>query len=197
MTTTTHRSVLDAVIRIIAERGLDGVSIREVAGAAGVSIGTVQYYGRSKDDLLVAAFEDVVETIGTRWSAEAAKGKVAVALRDAIMANLPLDEERAREGRVYIAFLARAAVDPRLAAVQQRFLAAQRTACAQGFRIAVDRGQAQPGLDPVRAAATTVALVDGLLVQLLTDPSGLSHALVLKIIKDHLARYLLPRSHRR
>ncbi|HEY9293386.1 MAG TPA: TetR/AcrR family transcriptional regulator [Microlunatus sp.] len=193
MTTTTRRSVLDSVIRIVADRGLDGVSIRGVAAAAGVSIGTVQYYGRSKDDLLVAAFEEVADAIGARWSAEAAEGRVDVALREAILENLPLDEQRSREGRVYLAFIARAAVHPRLAEVQQRFLTGQREACAEGYRIAIERRQARKGLDPDRAAAATVALVDGLLVQMLTDPDGLPADLALSVLDQQLAQYLTTR----
>jgi AcrR family transcriptional regulator len=49
---------------IVAERGLDDVSVREVASAAGVSIGTVQHYFRTKDDMLFTAFQDVVRSAG-------------------------------------------------------------------------------------------------------------------------------------
>jgi AcrR family transcriptional regulator len=161
-----------------------------VAAAAGVSIGTVQYYGRTKDDLLVAAFEEVAEAIGGRWSSEAAQGRVGVAHRDAILENLPLDDQRAREGRVYLAFVARAAVHPRLAEVQQRFRAGQREACARGYRIAIRRRQARKGLDPELAAAATVALVDGLLMQKLTDPNGLPADVALAVLDQQLAQYL-------
>ncbi len=55
--TNSRQRVLDALVALIAERGLDQVNFREVAAAADVSIGTVQYYCRSKDEMLRMAWE--------------------------------------------------------------------------------------------------------------------------------------------
>ena len=52
-----------------------------------------------------------------------------------------------------------------------------------------DTGEAAPGLDPVLAAATTAALIDGLLLHLLTDPAGLPPGAAIAALDAHLARH--------
>lgn len=48
----TRQRILDATTRILAERGLQGLSIRRVAGESEYAPGTVYLYFENKDDLL-------------------------------------------------------------------------------------------------------------------------------------------------
>lgn len=48
--------IADATIRIIASRGLDAVSVREVAKESGFAPGSVQYHAPNKEILLAHAF---------------------------------------------------------------------------------------------------------------------------------------------
>ena len=50
--------LVEAAIRVIAQRGFDQATVRDIAQAAGASNGSVHYYFKSKDDLLQAAFEE-------------------------------------------------------------------------------------------------------------------------------------------
>lgn len=56
-----RHEILLGVWRVIAERGLDAVSIRSVATAAGVSPGRVQHYFASKQELVRASVAHVIE----------------------------------------------------------------------------------------------------------------------------------------
>lgn len=49
-------TIADATIRIIASRGLDAVSVREVAKKSGFAAGSVQYHAPNRDTLLAHAF---------------------------------------------------------------------------------------------------------------------------------------------
>ncbi|TDB84804.1 TetR family transcriptional regulator [Actinomadura sp. KC216] len=49
--------IADAVLAIVAERGLPAVSLTEVAAQAGVSAGRVQHYFPTKQKLIEAAFD--------------------------------------------------------------------------------------------------------------------------------------------
>ena len=190
MNDSARQRLLDALVAITAERGLDQVSIREVAAAAGVSIGTVQYYCRSKDEMLRMAFEYVIGRIIARSTGVERTGTVGSALRRGILESLPLDEDRGVEARVYLAFAARAAVSPELARVQHSFQTEMRGLCAQAFSLAVDQGQAVADFDPDTAAAATAALVDGLLLHLLTDPTGLPADTAVAVLDAHLRAYV-------
>lgn len=171
-----RRELADALLRITADRGLDEVSIREVAAEAGVSIGTVQHYFPTKDDLLLFAFQHIANQIVARVATIDTNGTVSQVLRRFLSQLLPLDEQRAVEGRVYLAFAARAAVVPYLAAVQSQTLAQIRTACADAIRRGQEVGETPASVDPDREAAVVVAVADGLLLHVLTDPEGLPPA---------------------
>ena len=51
---TARARIRDAALRLFAERGLDGATIRDIARAAGVSGGLVRHHFGSKDDLRAA-----------------------------------------------------------------------------------------------------------------------------------------------
>lgn len=56
----TNRRVLDAVGRIVAERGVEGIRIREIAAEAGLSPGSVLYHFPDNSQLLYAVHVDTV-----------------------------------------------------------------------------------------------------------------------------------------
>lgn len=100
--------VLEAVVEVIAERGLEGATMRNV-GAAGISLAQVQYYFRSKDELVAAAFRHVIELFDLKLATVDLSGPPRRVLRQALELWLPLDETRARDARVWLAFSAAAA----------------------------------------------------------------------------------------
>ena len=51
---TARARIRDAALRLFAERGLDGTTIRDIARAAGVSGGLIRHHFGSKDDLRAA-----------------------------------------------------------------------------------------------------------------------------------------------
>lgn len=53
-------AILHAVWQVIAERGVSAVSMRNVAAAAGVSVGQIQYWFRTKDELLRASLDEML-----------------------------------------------------------------------------------------------------------------------------------------
>ncbi|MFB9834047.1 TetR/AcrR family transcriptional regulator [Actinoallomurus acaciae] len=190
--TDRRQRLLDALVEITAERGLDHVSIREVAAAADVSIGTVQYYCRTKDEMVLMAWESLAEKIIVRamGGLDRTAGTVKECVRRVVLELLPLDEPRNVESRVYLAFAARAAVSAPLAEVQHSLLGELRGYLARAFARAKDEGEAAPGLEPDAAAATTAALVDGLLLHMLTDRGGLPPDSAVAAMDAHLDRLL-------
>jgi DNA-binding transcriptional regulator YbjK len=51
-----RRGILEAVLRLIAEGGVDAVTHRRVAAEAGVPLGSTTYYFRSREELVLEAF---------------------------------------------------------------------------------------------------------------------------------------------
>src|SRR5690348_14257805 len=59
--------ILDAAVRVIAERGIDGARLADIAEAAGVSLGLVQHYFRHRRRLLLEVFRREEERISETW----------------------------------------------------------------------------------------------------------------------------------
>ena len=54
---TARARIRDAALRLFAERGVDGATIRDIAAAAGVSLGLVRHHFGAKDELRAACDE--------------------------------------------------------------------------------------------------------------------------------------------
>lgn len=54
---TRRNQLLDIALALFAERGVENVSIKDLAAEAGVAQGLIYHYFRSKDDLLAAVFQ--------------------------------------------------------------------------------------------------------------------------------------------
>lgn len=102
--------ILGAVLDVLAEQGVDKLSIRTVAQTAGVSPAQVQYYFRTRRDLIRAGFA---------YSSNQFLAAVAAAeprtLSELVLHWLPLDEARERRARVWLAYTEMAARDAQLA----------------------------------------------------------------------------------
>jgi AcrR family transcriptional regulator len=178
----------DVLLSIAATRGLDQVSVREVAAAAGVSIGTVQHYFATKDEMLVFAFRQVVARTQARVAGLDAGAGVRRALGAALRELLPLDQARLAECRVYLAFAARAATAPVLAAVQQETLAVIHADLKQALTAATqDRA---PGLDTALEARPLLAVADGLMFDAVSAPGTLTPAELEAALDAYLDRLL-------
>ena len=153
-------AVTDALLHIVAERGLDQVSVREVAAGANVSIGTVQHYFRTKDRMLAAAYEEVVRRIRSRLEAVKLGADVRQNLSAVLAELLPLDARRVAESRVHLAFAARAATMPELARTQRVALAEIHRAVTQVF--ATVWGDHASRATCTLAAHAAIAAADGL-----------------------------------
>jgi len=184
------RELTDVLLRITATRGLDQVSVREVASAAGVSIGAVQHYFATKDEMLVFAFRQVVERTRARVAGIDAGPGPRRALGAALRQLLPLDQARLAECRVYLAFAARAATTPALAALQREALSAIQAELEQALSAATAARTRGPGLDTVLEARLLLAVVDGLMFDAVSAPGTLTPADLEAALDTHLDRLL-------
>ncbi|HWC23553.1 MAG TPA: TetR/AcrR family transcriptional regulator [Flexivirga sp.] len=155
--------LVETVCSIIATEGLDAATVREVASAAGVSIGAVQHHFRTKDEMLVAAFRHVVETTEKRVAAVELGTEVRQNLSAILRELLPLDDIRFQEAKVYVAFAARATTSPALAVIQRSTLDHIGTQLAEAFRAAAKRSGARTTAAAARREAELLlAVTDGL-----------------------------------
>ncbi|RKR85982.1 TetR family transcriptional regulator [Micromonospora pisi] len=153
--------IADALMRVAADQGLEAVSLRHVAAAAGVSSGMVQHYFRTKDEMMAFALDVVRDRNQVRVTEALARlgeqPPPRLLLRTMIATLLPLDEHTRADGRVALAFLAYTAVRPAAASALR-----EETAQLVGFIAGL-----LPGRNPDADAAGLLALMEGLGVYLL------------------------------
>jgi AcrR family transcriptional regulator len=149
----------------------------------------VQHHFATKDEMLVFAFRQVVERTRARVAGLDARTGPREALAAALRELLPLDEARLAECRVYVAFAARAATSPDLAAVQRETLAAIHAELRQALRA---EPASRPGarLDPDVEARMLPAVTDGLVLDAVSAPGTLGRADLETALDAYLDRLL-------
>lgn len=189
----TRLRLADAVLAVVADRGLEAATVREVATTAGMSIGAVQHHYPTKDAMLVGAFERVIEATEARLAAVQLGGDVRRNLGRVLRELLPLDETRLAESRVYLAFAARAASSPRLSAVQQSLQERLLDGLTHALSTASREGRGPTNGPALRArddAELLLAVADGLAFDATSNPLGADPRRTARLLDRYLARLL-------
>ncbi|MFD7731844.1 TetR/AcrR family transcriptional regulator [Kitasatospora phosalacinea] len=162
--------IAEAVCLLADEHGLEGVTLRDVAARAQVSMGAVQRCFRSKEEMLVFTLGNIGERITERARARLVRSpaqSAATALGHAVTEVALLREEHRTEARVWLAFVAQAAVSRPLAdTLRASYAALQQTFTRLIREAGESAGHAAPA-DPEREARTLLALADGLTTHVL------------------------------
>jgi AcrR family transcriptional regulator len=95
--------VVEAAFRVIARDGLSGTSMRAVAKEAGCTIGLINHWFSSRDDLIEATFDQAITMEMERVTEIATDPSSYI---DAASQFLPVDERRRDEAKIWIAFYA-------------------------------------------------------------------------------------------
>jgi AcrR family transcriptional regulator len=102
--------MLEEAVKLFAERGPGNTSVRDVAGAAGVSLAMVHHYFGSKDELYDACIEATYEELAS-MKGELARELAAAAPLEELFSRAVVTSYRfAREHRTAVRLLVRAAV---------------------------------------------------------------------------------------
>jgi AcrR family transcriptional regulator len=197
--TERRRQIADALLRTAAERGLHATGMREVAAEAGVSLRLVQYYFGTKEELLLAAMQQLAAQFSDRAMArirQSRQGDGPASPRAIIAAilteGLPADDERRTFTILYTAYFALSLTEPALAiAPLVKNSSAVIDVVAAQLRAAKAASDTPADLDPDLEAVSLLALSAGLGQSVLGGHSSPGQAQA--VIDYHLDR-LFPAS---
>jgi AcrR family transcriptional regulator len=197
-----RQQILDSVIALLAQRGVDRASLRTVSDAIGVSHTALRHYFSSRDELLVEAYRThearaagdgpAADESAVGMIIEAAERNRSIPGLVELYATLTTDALQEQHA------LTREFVQGRFRSL--RALLAERIAEGQQARdgqLAHDGQLArggQPsavggaGIDPMDAAALVIAASDGLQIQWLLDPDAVDVGRSLAILDRLLPR---------
>ncbi len=184
--------IVSATWEAIAAAGLDGATMRAIADRAGCTTGRLTHYFSGREEILTLALRRVHEDAAARMIRAAAGRSGSAALRAVLLEALPLDDDRRREWRVWLAFWARATVDEQLRAENEQRYGEWRGMVDRLLRDAV------PDLTAAERAARVgelVVLVDGIGVQETLAPASdraERAAAVRRVVDSAVARAVQP-----
>ncbi len=166
-----QRQLIDATVTSIGRRGYAGTTLTHVAGAAGLSAGIVNFYFKSKEQLLLATLEQIAEEYETFWNeAVAAAGESPAAPLDAMIeADFHPAIFTHEKVSVWFAFWAEAQSQPSyrrlVSKLESRYFESARAMCQR----LIDQG-GYAGIDAGAVAAGLNAMIDGFWLDFLIDP---------------------------
>src|SRR4051794_28190875 len=103
-----REQLAESVWRVVARDGLEGATIRGIATETGWSAGSLAHYFTDKDDILDSALRIAYERIAARWDARLEGLTGIAALRELVLDNLPLDDQRELETEFLMNYWSRA-----------------------------------------------------------------------------------------
>ena len=113
--------IVHALWQVIYLKGIDGVSFRSVAEAAGISIGRVQHYFPSRSELILEGCRQIVDSAeaagpeGADAPSDPGSAKAVSALREFCFAFIPTGETMRIGASVWYTYVARAVMDEQIA----------------------------------------------------------------------------------
>lgn len=165
--TERHRRIADAIWRLTADGGLDALTMRNVAAAAGMSLGRLQHYHPTKDDLLGLAFDLVRERTLAPPQPAGDDEPPGHAVHRLLAPLLPTDAGHEPVARANLGQLGLAARHPTYAAAHQKTHAERQALLVAELRAGQRRGEVAVDRDVDADARTLLALVDGLAAHVL------------------------------
>jgi AcrR family transcriptional regulator len=185
-----RRDVSEAVWRVLARHGFDGLTLRAVAAEMGASTGLLTHYFPSKQALIRHALQ-VSEEHSAKRPRRDADAEGLAALRAALLDVLPLDPATTVMNRVWVSSWDVALGDRELGAAERARYRRWRARLRPTVEAAQRGGELPPRADVDDLVATVAAFTHGLVVQALFDPRTFPHhrqVVLLDAFLESLAR---------
>jgi len=139
--------ILEAAVRVFADRGFFNATVAEIARAAGVADGTIYLYFKGKDDLLLQLFEEkMAELLASAQAALAEETDAPARLKRFILHHFLAVEKNPELAAVLIVELRQSAQALRPA--EKARLTAYLDVIAEVVRAGQDRGEIAQGISP-------------------------------------------------
>ena len=186
-----REQIVRATVRCLARDGYARLTLKKVAREAGVSQGILHYYFADKRAMLVATLTAVSRDVDRRVAAAQSRAprEPAARLRALVRTCLDVAVDRPEFWVVFLEFWGEMVHDRRLRAVNAEVYTRTRRLLARLIADGVRAGRFR-AVDPERAAAVVLGLVDGVSLQLTFDPRAFTVPEAARFCDDALARYL-------
>lgn len=160
--------VLDAAEALLAVHGYDALRLRDVSQAAGVSIGLIQHYFGTRDDLLLETMRVASERRVRQWT-ELAAGAASPAERVRALVEGAIGDRH--RSVIWIEMCAAATRHPELLPGVRRTQAAWHDAITGALADGARDGSLATGMPPGDTAELLIRVIDGFLLDTAVEPA--------------------------
>jgi AcrR family transcriptional regulator len=183
-----RRELVAAVVSVIMREGIERCTLRSIARESGYSSGVLAHYFADKEDLLTSALELSHDRIYARLAEKLEPMRGLAAVREFVLDNLPLDDERLTETRLELTYWARSLGDPRVLEVQRRESARLRGLLVGVLEDAARDGELAAGEDAETIAERLLAFIDGVSLHATLYPERMTPDLQHRLLDAELGR---------
>jgi AcrR family transcriptional regulator len=177
---------IGAAMRLIASKGLEGVTMRAVAAEAGLSYGSLFHYFDSKDDLLMHAVRYSTSAQTRRVNEYSSQYSGLKALEHLLCDDVIINESSRDAWMVWMTFLYKAAVHKPFAEMNTELIAGWLERIAALLTEAQASGEISSGINVKKEAMATWAFSAGIGQIGLLQPDALPPELQKQLILDYL-----------
>jgi AcrR family transcriptional regulator len=164
-----RRQICDVLLDIVAEVGITGATIREVAEQSGWSTGVIGHYFHNRQDLLLGGLRRAAELLAEHNGRVLATLSPLQALEQILEGSVPLDRRRLALSRIFFFFFVEAMTDDTLRREVETYLIGWRKSVSIAMRRAQEAGDIPANVNRREIAKDLVGLVDGLSMHALVD----------------------------
>lgn len=173
--------IMLATARLLSKRGFDGIRLRDVAKEARVSIGMIQHYFDSRDDLVLETLETTSIRRSSEWKIQASQTSDGRSMVKALLLGAVSDRERCL---VWLETCAAASRHDELKSLTTRTNTVWRAVLRQAVDLGVEQKQFTLTAPPDHVVDILVALIDGLMMAVATDDPALTPEHIESLLLD-------------
>lgn len=189
MVTNRRTEMVQALIELVADGGMEAATVRRVANRAGVSIGAVQHHFPTKTTMLVAAANELFARTAARMTEVNAGASDEQRLRTTASWLIPPSPDD-QLARVWLSLATLAVFDDEAGAVYRQ----QWQRVRGGVADLLHRARPRHAAASVHTAATALlGLCDGLAVAVLAEPHQVTPEEARKIVDQWVDDWLRAR----
>lgn len=157
----TQEHILRCVVQLVGARGFAKVRLRDVAAAAGVSIGSLQHHFDTRDTLMQRAFTYQAERIIAELEDAAESGASPWQRIETIISHATRTDGFRSRATVWLEFSAESSRDPQLRRVMERVYEGWRAPLREAVEEGVRTGAFTPVMSPGDVVDMVLTLIDG------------------------------------
>jgi AcrR family transcriptional regulator len=187
-----EQRMLDAAVRIVAERGLEYLTLAECGEAAGYSRGLAAHYFGSKDALVSAIATHIVANYAQRLRGGSGGRRGLDGFLFSVGFYMDSGRNRLLELRAFHAVLGASLTNPSISGAIAELNHRSVESFAQGLRVCMKQRAVRADIDPVAQATLVLSMLRSVMSQWLIDPKGVDLDAVKTELLENLRRALSP-----